>query len=155
MKKINIKRVLLTVVLILAIGAILFVGWFIWAIFTDEELPQFFPLNNTKARYTIVKSSKSLDQSYEEKIATDSYKLREPRYYVEYRGNDVFGDDHKRNFFRINVGNSKVDLEPFIGKDVVITKGKFVDSSKQCIVNKCIDIGGWVVLDIYELRVVK
>lgn len=155
MKKINIKRVLLTVVLILAIGAILFVGWFIWAMF-HGEVPQFFPLNNTKARYAIVKSSKSLDQGFEEKIATDSYKLPEPRYYVEYRGNDVFGDDHKRNFFRIDVGNSKVDLEPLIGKDLVITKGKFVDSSKQCIVNKCINsIGGWAVLDIYELKVVK
>lgn len=153
MKKINIKRVLLTVLLILGTGVILFVFWFVRAIFTDDT-PEFFPLNNSKARYTIMKSSKVV-QGNDEKEATNSYEFPQPNYYVEYRGDSVWLDDTNNKFFRIIVGNSKVDLEPFIGKDVMITKGKFVGSSKQCIVNKCIDIGPYAVLDIYELKVVK
>lgn len=150
MKKISIERVLFTVLLTLGIGAILFVVWFIRA---ANEPPQFFPLNNSRARYSIVKSS-NLSQGPGEKESTNSsdLELPEQRFFVEYRGNDVFAG---HNFFRIHVGNSKVDLEPLIGKDVMIIKGKFVDSSKQCIVNKCINIGGWVVLDIYEIKVVK
>lgn len=138
------------VFIVLGIGVILFVGWFIWGIATDK-LPQFFPLNNSRARYTIVRYSKV--QMSSEKVATDSPELPEPRYYVEYRGDNVFMG---YKFFRIMVGNSKIDLEPFIGKDVIITKGEFVGSGKQCIVNKCIDIAGpYAVLDIDGLKVAK
>lgn len=154
MRKINIKKVLLTVLLTVGLGVLLFVGWFVWAIVSEDQ-PQFFPLNNSKARYTIVKSSK-MGQGWDEKEATNSSELPEPRYYVEYRGNNVFADDHNNNFFRVTVGNSKIDLEPFIGKDVVVTKGKFVSSSKQCIVYKCIDIyGPFVVLNVDELQFAK
>ncbi len=94
-----------------------------------------------------------MGQGWIEKEATNSSELTAPRYYVEYRGDGVFSDDQHNNFFRATVGNSKVDLEPFIGKDVLVTKGKFVSSSKQCIVDKCIDIyGPFVVLNVDMLE---
>jgi hypothetical protein len=154
MRKMNIKRVLLTVLLMLSVGILLSIGWFVWAIVTDEP-PQFFPLNNSQARYTIVKSS-IMGQGWDKKEATNSSELPEPRYYVEYRGEDVLADDHNENFFRVTVGKSKVELEPFIGKDVMVTRGKFVSSSRQCIVDRCIDIyGPFVVLNIDELKFTK
>lgn len=150
MQKSKIKKVLPAI----AVGVVLFVGWFLWTIIANDQ-PQFFPLNNSNARYTIVKSSK-LGQGWVEKVATNSTELPAPRYYVEYRGDGVFADDQNKHFFRVTVGNSKVDLEPFIGKDVLVTKGKFVNSSKQCIAGKCIDIyGPFVVLDIGGLEVIK
>jgi hypothetical protein len=154
MKKAVIKRSLSSVLLALLLGIFLFFGWFVWAVFTDEP-PQFFPLNNSQASYTIVKSSKVV-QGWSEKEQTGYSNLPEPRYYVEYRGDGVFADDFNNNFFRVTVGKSKVDLEPFISKNVLITQGKFVSSSKQCIVNQCIDIyGPYVVLNIDKLEFPK
>lgn len=150
MKKLIAKKILI----IITVPVLAFIGWFVWAIVTEDQ-PQFFPLNNSSARYTIVKSSK-VGQGWDEKEATNSSELPEPRYYVEYRGEGVFTDDHNNNFFRVTVGNSRIELGPFIDKDVVITKGKFVSSSKQCIVDKCIDIyGPFVVINIDELELTR
>lgn len=116
--------------------------------------PTFFPLDNPNAKYTVVKSSK-MTQGWEETIATNSSDLQEPRYYVEYRGKNVLADDNSGNFFRITVGNSKVDLQPYIDKNVRIIKGEFASSSKQCIAGSCIDIFGlFAVLTIDQLTLV-
>ena len=32
------------------------------------------------------------------------YELPEQRFYVEYRGGNVFADEHNGNFFRVTVG---------------------------------------------------
>lgn len=151
----NIKKVLLTVLFTVGLGVVLFIGWFAWAIFSEDQ-PQFFPLNNSKAKYAIVKSTKFAQGTDENELVNSTSYLSEPRFYVEYRGDGVFMDDWHNNFFRVTVGKSKVELEPFIGKDVIIKQGKFVSSSKQCIVDKCIDIyGPYVVLNIDKLEATK
>ncbi|MEX2028421.1 MAG: hypothetical protein WD988_02880 [Candidatus Curtissbacteria bacterium] len=141
--------------MILALGMFLLLGLFVWSFLTDNHA-RFFPINNSDGRYTIVKSSKLLQGSEEEERANFP-GLPEPLYYVEYRGDGVLKiDKEDGDFFRVTVGNSKVELESFIGKDVIVTKGKFVGSSKQCIVNKCTDIrSSFVVLDIDALGLAK
>ncbi len=146
---------LLSTLVFLALGVLLFIGLFVWALLTDSQA-RFFPLNNSDGRYTIVKSSKLL-QGWEEEERANFPGLPEPLYYVEYRGDGVLKvDEEHGDFFRVTVGNSKVELEPFISKDVIVTQGKFVGSSKQCIVNKCTDIrSSYVVLDIDSLEIAK
>src|SRR5438445_165414 len=57
-------------------------------------------------------------------------------YCVEYTGDGVLNFPQSRsNFYRITVGKSTQDLQPFINKDVIITSGKFVFADKQCIAN--------------------
>lgn len=144
------KKLKLTLV-ILFILIFAFIIWFIWQI-ANKPAPRFFPLANPNARYTVVKSSK-MAQGNNETITTDSADLPNDRYYIEYRGKNVFADDNNKNFFRITVGKSKKDLEPFINKDVRIIKGEFVSSSRQCIVDRCIDIfGNYIVLNIDQLK---
>lgn len=143
---------------VLFVSIIAFITWFVWQIL-NESVPQFFPLDNPSARYTVIKSSK-MTQGWNEMETTNSAVnsaiLPGERYYIEYRGENVLADDNKKNFFRITVGNSKVDLEPFINKDVKVTKGEFVSSSKQCIIEKCVDIyGPFVVLNIDQLRLAE
>jgi hypothetical protein len=148
------KKLKLILIVFLSIGV--FFLWFVWQLI-NEQPPEFFPLDNHLARYTIIKSS-TLFQGWD-KGAMRSYSQvpdLDSRYYVEYRGEGVFNDEKKNNFFRITVGNSKVDLSTFIDKDVRIIKGKFVSSSKQCIVNNCVDIyGPYIVLDIDSIQEAK
>lgn len=144
----RLKIVLMVLFSIFILGAL-----FIWGI-VNEPPPEFFPLDNSQARYTIIKSS-TLFQGWVEGSPSAQYDL-EARYYLEYRGEGVFNDENNTNFFRITIGKSKIDLSPFINKNVLITKGKFVSSSKQCIVDDCIDIyGPYVVLDIDSIREVE
>lgn len=145
------KKIVITILVIVLLAIFAFIGWFVRSILNDDP-PQFFPLNKAESRYTIIKSSK-LMQGWGETHAADVVELQQQRYYVEYRGDGVFMNEQNRNFFRVTVGDSKVDLEPFIGKDVLITKGEFVSSTKQCIVGKCIDIRApFVVLNIDEIN---
>jgi hypothetical protein len=62
----------------------------------------------------------------------------------------------KHDFFRITIGKSHVDLEPYIGKYVRLKGGDFVYSTEQCIQDKCIDIGGpMAMLDVYGVEMVE
>ncbi|MBI2327509.1 hypothetical protein HYU92_04280 [Candidatus Curtissbacteria bacterium] len=137
--------------ILMAFGVIVFVGWFIYAIVTDAP-PSFFPLDNPQGEYTITKVCPAGQGNIEQVVSPGN------AYCVEYRGNEVFtGDSNtKSTFFRITIGNSKVDLEPYVGKEVKNIKGKYVGSSKQCIQNNCVDIGGpFVVLNIDSLTSVE
>jgi len=46
MKKLPAKKILVIVTIVI----LAFIGWFSWEIFTEEP-PQFFPFNNSEARY--------------------------------------------------------------------------------------------------------
>ena len=147
MKTIAIKKMLL-----LATVAILaFIGWFAWKIFTDEP-PHFFPLNNSQSEYKVTKNCPTGQGRQEQ------FQGQGSAYCVEYKGSNVFmnNESGNTNFFRITVGKSKVDLEPFNGKKVKNIEGKYTSSSKQCIQNNCSDIyGPLVVLDIDNLEVAE
>src|SRR3989344_3139383 len=136
--------------LVVIFSFVVFVAWFIYAIVTDEP-PHFFPLNNSQGKYTITKNCPN-GQGWREQFSGQGYA-----YCVEYKGADVFMNDESgnTNFFRITVGKSAIDLEPLIGKEVKSIEGKYVGSRKQCIQDKCVDIGGpYVVLDVNSSELV-
>lgn len=129
------------------------IGWIIWQIKTDS-VPTFFPLNNPEARYTIVKSS-DVFQGWNEIEPTDSVNLptKTKIFYMEYRGENVFADEKKVNFFRIMIGKSEMELDSLVDKDVKIIKGEFVSSTQQCILDKCTNISGpHVVLNLDQVQ---
>lgn len=128
---------------------LMLIGWFVYKIFTYQQ-PHFFPLNNLDGEYTVTFECPH-GQGWIEWAETDG-----SAYCIEYRGNRVFSSDGNANFFRITVGNSKVDLESLIGEKIIVTEGDFVSSSEQCVQDKCIDVGGpLVVLDIEEIQVLE
>jgi hypothetical protein len=127
---------------------VIFISWFIWEIVTDRP-PIFFPLNNPQGEYKITKGC-PMEQGWNEQIMNPSNE-----YCVEYKGPDVFMNSEygNTNFFRITVGKSNINLKEFEGKKVKNIQGQYVSSDKQCIQNKCVDIGGpLVVLDIDKLE---
>jgi hypothetical protein len=137
--------------ILLVLGVIVFVGWFVYAIVTDAP-PSFFPLDNPRGEYKITRNCPN-GQGWTEQFQGQGYA-----YCVEYRGPDVFMNDESgnTNFFRITVGKSNIGLEQFVGKQVRIVKGKYVSSSKQCIKNNCVNINGpYVVLNIDNLELVE
>lgn len=143
------KKRILRVLLIIGLMVCAFIGWFAWQVFTDEP-PSFFPLNNSHSEYRITKNCPT-GQGWDEQIQGQGYA-----YCVEYKGPDVFmrNENGNNNFFRITVGNSKIDLAPFNGKKVRNVQGKYTTSPKQCIQDKCVDIyGPMVVLNIDWLEV--
>lgn len=137
---------------IIIISIVLLISWFIYAVITDEP-PHFFPLNDIQANYKITKDCPN-NQGWNKSITYQGGDA----YCLEYTGNNVVWKEeyNNANFYRITIGNSKIDLESYIGKQVKNIKGKYRSSSKQCILNKCTDISGpYVVLDIDNLEIVK
>jgi hypothetical protein len=139
------------VLILLFLGLVIFAGWFVYEIVTDEP-PNFFPLGDTQAEYRITKNCPNnqgwVEQTQGEGIA----------YCLEYRGNNVlWKEDHgNSNFFSITIGKSNIDLSNYVNKKVKNIKGKYTSSGKQCIQNKCTDIGGpFVVVNIDRLELVN
>lgn len=139
--------VLLASLFIVPIILVGFIGFFLYSII-KKPAPQFFPLDDANATYTIVKSS-FRGNNPPEVIRTDD--LNYLYYYVEYKGSHIYLVDGLTSFV-ILVGQSKVDLKDFVGKSVQI-KGDFGSSKRQCIVGQCREIAGpWVVLNVDEVR---
>ena len=135
------------ILILIALGLIAFVGWFVYEIVTDEP-PNFFPLNEAQAEYKITKNCPNGQGWIEQTQAQGNV------YCLEYRGNNVlWKEDHDNsNFFSITIGRSNINLESYIGKKVKNIKGKYTISGKQCIKNKCVDISGpYVVVNINRL----
>lgn len=136
------------ILIVVAFGLIAFVGWFVYEIVTDEP-PNFFPLNDVEAEYKITKNCPN-GQGWVEQT-----QLQGNAYCLEYRGNNVlWKEDHSNsNFFSITIGKSNVNLETYIGRKVKNVRGKYTNSGKQCIQNKCVDINGpYVVVNIDSLE---
>lgn len=117
------KKNLLAVIVIFLF---LGVGLFLFILF-NEPAPQLFPFNNPQAEYIIEKSDGG--------IYTVSYK------------------DSQQDIKEVMIGNSLVDLTPFIGKRVQI-QGKFENrKDTQCIAGQCQFIyGPYVALDINSIQ---
>jgi hypothetical protein len=150
--KLPIWKKILLLVLVGVVGTIgIFVSLFVIAIIADAP-PTFFPLNNPQGSYKITKNCPAGQGWVEE------FNGQGRAYCVEYKGPDVFMNVKNGNtdFFRITVGKSTVDLEPYVGKQVRINRGKYVSSSKQCIQDDCVDIQGpYVVLNINDITLVE
>jgi hypothetical protein len=75
------------------------------------------------------------------------------RYCLEYTGPNVFDPEHVHsNFYRITIGRSKADLQPFLNRHVLV-RGRFVQGDHQCILRQCVSLGGQMtVLDISSIR---
>lgn len=137
--------------IIVALGTIAYVVWFGYKIFTVEP-PDFFPLNDTQAEYRVTRNC-PIGQGWVEQTG-----IQGSAYCLEYRGNNVLmKEDHNDStFFSITIGKSNINLETYEGKIVKNIKGKFTSSDKQCIKNKCIEIGGpFVVANIDRLELVN
>lgn len=142
-----IKKILLLIILL----TVSFAAWFVYQIITDKP-PTFFPLNHPQGLYLITKTCPH-SQGWTEQSPSQG-----DAYCVEYKGPDVFmnSENNNSNFFRITVGKSKIDLEPLVGKQIKSINGEYTSSSKQCIQNKCTEIGGpFVVLNIESVEVFK
>jgi len=147
MKNINFKKVLIIIASIIALLLLLTILTIAWAIYTDEP-PQFFPLDNPKGVYQITKGCPQA-QGWEENGLTSG-----KAFCVAYKGPGVLLDAESGNnhFFSITVGKSKVDLTQYLGKEIKGIRGKWSNSSEQCIKGACIEINGpFVVLDIDDV----
>lgn len=136
------------ILIVVALGLIVFVGWFLYEIVTDEP-PNFFPLNDAQAEYRITKNCPNGQGWIEQARAQGN------AYCLEYRGNNVlWKEDHSNShFFSVTIGKSNINLETYIGKKVKNVKGKYTSSVKQCIQNKCVNISGpYVVVNIDSLE---
>lgn len=134
------------ILLLFLVGFTIFAGVFIYGIITNKQ-PQFFPLDDAQAEYTITKN------------CPDAQGRREPKqnnlgnaYCLEYKGDNAMHIDEyypNSKYFTVTIGKSDIDLATFIGKQVKNIQGEFVSSSKQCIKGNCVGIGGpFVVFDI-------
>lgn len=121
-----------------------FIGGGLYALYKKPE-PQFFPLDDKNATYTIVKSPVAANNNSQistQDTSSDIY------YFVKYTGEHIWPALEAKQSFAVLVGKSNVDLKQFVGRKVRIT-GEFVESSKQCIQADCVGFSGpWVVLDV-------
>ena len=107
--------------------------------------PDLFPVNNQYAEYKITKMCPASAHASEE------VQILDKGFCIEYKVAKNLSNDIA--FSRVNVGYSKVDLEPFVGKKVKNIKGKFVEGKEQCINDKCINLGTqFILLDIDKLE---
>src|SRR5437879_12128463 len=81
-------------------------------------LPQFFPLNNPQGSYKITTGC-PWEESWQE--TNISGNITKAGYCVEYRGDNIFisSNKGKTHFYRITVGTSRQDLQPFLNKEVI------------------------------------
>lgn len=141
------KKVLVFVVL----GLVIFVGWFVYEIITDEP-PHFIPLNDPQAEYRIIKGCPNAQGWGESK------DFQGNAYCLEYRGDNVLMKEEHNNseFFTITIGKSSMDLQPYEGKKVINIKGRYTSSDTQCIQNTCTKIGGpFVVVNITHIELAQ
>jgi hypothetical protein len=141
------KKSLLAFVVVIVVFSV----WIAWEFITDAP-PQFFPLDNPKGEYRLTKMCPN-GQGW-----NNSLYSQDKGYSIEYTGTGIFMSQDQANssFYRICVGKSSVDLEPIMGKKIKKITGDFVSSSKQCVLDRCIEIGGpLVVLNIEKIEMTQ
>jgi len=133
-----------TVKQVLVIGFILlalFITWFVWDGFIRDKTPQFFPFNELQGDYSIIKS---LDSGI---------------FMVKYKGPNSFTGFNQDDDGSISViiGRTNYDLNQYLGKKVLLTKGNFEGGfTKQCVAGNCVGIGGpYAAVVINEMEEVQ
>ncbi len=123
----NMSKIVKQALIIGLILIALFIAWFVWDGFIREKTPQFFPFNELQGDYSIIKSSDS------------------GIFMIKYKGPNSFTGLNQDNDGSISViiGRTNYDLNQYLGKKVILTKGNFKSGfTKQCVVSNCVDIGG-------------
>ena len=107
--------------------------------FFSSSVPKFFPFNQSSAEYTILKDSP------------------ESPYMVGYKGPGACCVGVNQNgYIAIIVGSTTYDLSQFVGKKVLISKGKFISSNTQCIADSCTKLAGpYAVVNIDDMKIVE
>jgi len=134
----------------LGIVQLVLIFFLIFLQFTRYNSPHFFPLDDPEASYTIVKQCPG-GEGWIKKLPPH---FAADVYCVEYEGKHVFDPLNKKtNFYRVTVGQTRQELEPFLNKKVVIESGEFINSSLQCVKDlPCNPFSGLrTVLNIYSL----
>lgn len=130
------------IVLFTAIFLLVFIGWFAWAVYNDKP-PQFFPFDEKKGYYEVIK------------VQTQNYDLKRNHsiFKVRYTGPGIFkGLGVERTSVDVPVGKTNYKLADFTYKPVILKKGEFVYSTKQCVQKMCQNLGGNnIVVNIDEL----
>ncbi|MFH1832708.1 MAG: hypothetical protein ABH816_00885 [Candidatus Levyibacteriota bacterium] len=104
--------------------AIIVISFLIFRSLFNDASPQFFPLDNSQGEYKITRACPggqgNMVDLMKDRYPSDNYN----EFCVEYTGKDVFMENPNQiNFFRVTVGESKVNLEPFLDKKVKNVKG--------------------------------
>lgn len=132
--------------LLVCLMIIFFVSLIIYTTFTDKP-PNFFPFDDPDAIYTISKQNGIYYINY--KTTSEGNKS----YVCEW----VQGGEKKcnwelnQNIGGIAIGKSPVELKLFLNKNLKLS-GDFIYDNKQCIVNRCQDIGKRAVLNIDSIE---
>lgn len=109
----------------------LLIVWFVWDGFIRDNTPEFFPINEQKGQYSIIKSPSGIFE-------------------IQYAGPGALNDE---GHISVLVGKTNYNLNDYVGKAIRITKGKFISGyTEQCITDVCTNIGGpYAVINIEEL----
>lgn len=125
------NKLLFSVILLFNIFLIGTTSYIAYDILTEKP-PQFFPFNDPKSSYEIIRDH---DGYYQLKYfnPTDSNK-----HWVCTReeGRREECEWEKWSEFTLYIGSSPVDLSEFVDKEVIVN-GDFDYSKKQCIIDKC------------------
>ena len=128
--------------LLICLIIILFITLIIYNLFTDKP-PQFFPFDDEQALYTITK----IDGIYYINYKTTSERNKSYICEWEEGGGKRCGWELNQNIEGITIGKSPVELELFLNKNLRL-RGNFVYDNKQCILERCEEIGNRAVLNI-------
>lgn len=133
-------------ILLESLFSIAIAGIIVAALFNDRP-PQFFPFDDQEAAYTVEKKDNWFYVVYDSPSnKNSSYSCSVGKDQKELCHTDIL------HHFEAVVGKSLVDLEPLLDKSVKLD-GEFVNGKQQCIVNKCIDIGNYAVLNISSIQI--
>ena len=130
----RINPLVFVVIGILCIGLI---GIIFWR-FTTGQVPQLFPFNKDTAEYLIIKNSP--DFPFE----------------VWYKGPGICCvRPNKQGYVQMLVGTTTYQLQNYLNKKVLIVKGQFVVSDKQCIAGSCSKLpGSYAAVNIEDMKLV-
>jgi hypothetical protein len=131
--------------------SIIFICITIWLLYSlvNEGVPQFFPLDDPNATYTVETYYDKYMIHYHTDQQTEKNSYQNCQYIA---GKQVCTKEYTYDFM-VMVGNSPIELTNLRQKRVQI-QGKFVAADQQCIVNKCVDMN-MAALDIKSIKEIQ
>lgn len=113
----------------------------------DEKPPKFFPFDDPQATYRVTKHGDNYMLRYQ---STGDMNTRDV---CDTHNGKTSCSTEVANDLETMIGNSDIELEPLLGKPVVVD-GEFVYDDEQCIAGMCHHIGGWAVLNLTNISVI-
>lgn len=141
------KKLFKAIGIVIGIIVISIIGFIIYMrFFFEDSVPHFFPFDDPDATYTVQKE--------------EFYSLRYNSTSDRNKSIDCGTDNGIRTCkevitkdYTIIIGNSPVDLDPFIGKQLIVT-GNFDSTKEQCIKGECKSLSSsWAVANIESIAI--